>query len=1330
MVADPQFLSQNVPWPSAWQTDIQFGLPLAWWLPTFPIWSIAGGLLHAGLSWPVVERLIWLFPLYICLVLSPYVLALRLTASTPAAMAAAAVFSLNTWVVDLITRGHVSSLVAYALLPFAVLLGIDVLRHRNLKDAFLLGIITWLQVSFDIRYAYLTALIVAIFLGLSVLRERKVFFDRRLLAVSIVFIVTCIVANAYWLLPGTVSPVHLPSGYGAVQSFIDASRNLTLRNAVVGYYPFFEHLYSTDAFVGKLPPVYFYVWPCLIALVAWQHRASRFIVPFLIIWLIAVMLAAGPTSVVGFVSITFFKLFPGGRLFRDISKMYSLVLFSESILLAFLVMASANWLMRVRGWTESRAALSIAGALFFLNLALMGSAFDPLRLSNYAPSVATGPEQVVLNWIERNAAGHRVLFFPDMPPYMDPSPHLPVVLGGQMTAQFAPLGVASLNPDPANLYRFYEMPYARSFLCATDVRYIAVIDDPYHIYYEPWQFQIDHGTSLHFFRKLPWLREIRLAGSPSDDTTVVFKIADCSSEPAWAFNSATLFLGDSRALANASSNMRLDPTRRLLVIADDLRVPNVEGVFGDVIIGPDRYGARPYPLDDTKMRALLSHIYSTVPSNEASQATYTASDGNLAEPLHTLSDRSDVVLNVPVRGLYRLAVSTKEGDAALPQIVRPAQQSPSRLHELSHPNVTWLPPQGADLRGAIIRSNPSVEQAMPGRAIVSGDRITMTAEADGRFFLGSYLRTVMPLRSSVPLSSHPSVYLWYSNPFSPLLLRVDLVLKDTFGHYLLLPYYPSTDQNNWSIDVNDVAARAMLERRESMLPESRDRFWNATHASPDPTGLELTAVWIDLVKPNGVVSHAGDAVIKLVELRTANGKGFDGTPYEDRTPYEAVASVPIQPEIRSNSWNVSDFLSTDYLRFEARAHNAPIAEDDIEAGEDIDVRTADRRDHAGQVLKSSRDQLYLKYTANGTSQTEGIRWSNVAAWSITHQRTGFSVHLPLDIALSDKTLELSAGAAGAEAPQWSLDVQSGDGTVQKIHVGSANAPNGFSWREPITVSEPSQTFDLTGLTSDETEASGFAGERLWVDLRSLALSLGRDEPRARLLGIDVAWTFDGKVQDGTAVEGMIRYPKLLEPTLDPRFSSPKLSVDHLAIPSSRCRRITFERLECSPVLLNSGTHVVTIVENGGRVSPTINIVPIREHTPPRPAVLATRQINASELVLSGIGARRFVQVPMAYDDAWRLAVPPKSFRPTGIVFLDYLRLHNFFVTDRNHYQAWGNMNAWRDFGSTNEVILIYVRSAFCEAGAAMSILGLLTLAFIFWVFPGIFRNPSRFLTGS
>ena len=76
--------------------------------------------------------LIWFWPLFLCLVLAPYAFAYRLTRAPWAASVAAAFFAVNTWTISLVQRGHIPSLVGYALIPLVAQCGTRAIEDDEL----------------------------------------------------------------------------------------------------------------------------------------------------------------------------------------------------------------------------------------------------------------------------------------------------------------------------------------------------------------------------------------------------------------------------------------------------------------------------------------------------------------------------------------------------------------------------------------------------------------------------------------------------------------------------------------------------------------------------------------------------------------------------------------------------------------------------------------------------------------------------------------------------------------------------------------------------------------------------------------------------------------------------------------------------------------------------------------------------------------------------------------------------------------------------------------------------------------------------------------------
>jgi hypothetical protein len=315
---DASVLATYFPWPPRWAEFENTGYSLTYWSPGAPLSCIAGGLTQLGLSWNVIERVVWLLPFLVLSILGPYLLVYRVTRVPIAGAVAATFFALNTWMVGLTERGHIPSLVAYALMPFIFLMLMRFYARPSPMRAMGLAALVTLQATYDVRYAYITFVVV----GLFALSRWRAFNWRTLAPVAAgsgYAVLFWLVFNLYWLLPLLFNRLELRPNYGQLASFVGQSSFENLPHAIAMFFPFYHHATATDPF--KIDPVepWFYVIPTLvIASVAGAWR-RRWIPSLALVIAFGVTVLAG-NSVTGFIDRFLFVYLPGMFIFRDITK--------------------------------------------------------------------------------------------------------------------------------------------------------------------------------------------------------------------------------------------------------------------------------------------------------------------------------------------------------------------------------------------------------------------------------------------------------------------------------------------------------------------------------------------------------------------------------------------------------------------------------------------------------------------------------------------------------------------------------------------------------------------------------------------------------------------------------------------------------------------------------------------------------------------------------------------------------------------------------------------------------------------------------------------------
>lgn len=522
ILGDDQFrfsgsvIGSDFPWRSAWDGSVLFGSATADASPSYPLWSVAGALTRAGVDFSMVERLLWLWPLLACLVIAPYAFAYRLTRNPWAASIAAAVFAVNTWTVGLVQRGHIPSLVAYALMPFALLAWQSLIAKRTPWIALLFAAVVTLQVMYDLRYAYITAIacLISAAISFGLARSRRQLSSPARSAKTVLWVSLALLAfNSYWLVPQLLAPARLPAGYDTLPFYLSASSSESLWHALALFFPFYRYVQGTDPF-GQTPVEWaFFALPLLVAVSIIAARRRPWALALGACAFLGVVVVSGPDSPFGALNEFAFLHLPGMKLFRDCSKFTALVALSYSILLA-LGFGRAHAIVRMRtrggsGWIAAGSACVVIVAY----AGLMRDAYDPARHSNFAATTLSPSDIAMQAYLDRQPGFFRSVLYPTWRPMLVGTETHPVVSADTLLdSALQDGGLGDLFPPSATLVERLDSPLIPALLAEARVRYVIVDEDPNGELYKQFAYDVQYAESVEFFRTRPWLKEATAIG--------------------------------------------------------------------------------------------------------------------------------------------------------------------------------------------------------------------------------------------------------------------------------------------------------------------------------------------------------------------------------------------------------------------------------------------------------------------------------------------------------------------------------------------------------------------------------------------------------------------------------------------------------------------------------------------------------------------------------------------------------------------------------------------------------------------------------------------------
>ncbi len=495
-------------WPSSLDSTYGFGADLQAWLPSFPVWAVVGFLHRLGVNWSLLERLFWLWPLLVFLPLSPYIFLLRRGLAPGPAAVGALVFGFNTWTIGLIERGHLPALVAFTLMPLILNAMLVAIRSRRMRTGLVFAVLVAVQGVYEVRYAYLSLLVSAIVFAIHMITKPKAFAKPPVVTVVVAAYVAVIALSLYWLLPQIVDPLYLP-GFFTADALKAASGELTPLHALALFYPYFYHSETIDAFVVAPVGIAFCVVPVVAALGYYFRRRSSAVLAALVVWVLFVVLASGPTSVFKPVVYAVYNHVPGFSAFRDLTKLFSILSFCVAFGVALGLNRFAAYL-RLRKLHRAALLMPVVG-IAAVTL-VVHDAFNPLRMSNFSAATLRTDDQLVQQFIDTAPGRGRIVLFPLEPATFSGTRAHPTLSGSDLSLTSI-LGFDSfVPPSQQTVFSFFGSPYAAPLLRESAVQYLIVVDDPSHYSYSRAAFGISHDESVAYFDALHYLRRVKTIG--------------------------------------------------------------------------------------------------------------------------------------------------------------------------------------------------------------------------------------------------------------------------------------------------------------------------------------------------------------------------------------------------------------------------------------------------------------------------------------------------------------------------------------------------------------------------------------------------------------------------------------------------------------------------------------------------------------------------------------------------------------------------------------------------------------------------------------------------
>ncbi len=350
--------------PQIWLTDGLGTTNLA--ASIYPLRLIEGIIAKIGVEWPLIERLLFLWPSVLLPAFSSFWLARAVIGSNLGSAVASLVYTFNTYMLVLHT-GHLLLAVAFGLVPLVLWLYIKSLERPSFPLAVVVGLTAFASSFYEFRAFYLLAGVLMLYLLYHVARAGSLRRAQLVhtLAVGLLPFVIVGLLNAYWLIGlsqvGALSTNQL-FGRGL---FGDAYLNLP--RAATLFHPFWSGGQPTD-FVIQPIPTHFWLVPLAALGGLVLNIRNRRVVFFAIVAVIGVFLAKQSGGPFPHAYLWLYEHVPGFNAFREASKFYFLTALGYSVLIG----AFVAWLWRNRPGSAVRkagayAVITVLAGIFLWN---------------------------------------------------------------------------------------------------------------------------------------------------------------------------------------------------------------------------------------------------------------------------------------------------------------------------------------------------------------------------------------------------------------------------------------------------------------------------------------------------------------------------------------------------------------------------------------------------------------------------------------------------------------------------------------------------------------------------------------------------------------------------------------------------------------------------------------------------------------------------------------------------------------------------------------------------------------------------------------------------
>lgn len=465
----PQAVQELVPF-STWDTLFNNGmgqsaLPKIW----FDSYALSMVKLANILSWPLFERVVWFIPYVLVSFISAYFLSKKLGLSRNFNLLSGVVYSLNSYILLIVSGGQAGVFSAYAFLPITFSTFFSLTNKLSLKKSTIFSLILAFQLILDLRVGYMFLLAECV-LGLIYIISDRSNSVKKILYFFVIPGGIVLLLHFYWILPiilmGRNPASELPGIYTSSAS-LDFFSFAKFEDTISLLHPNWpENIFGKVAF---LRPEFLIIpllaFASLLFMSKEEYKRKVSLLSIVLLGLIGAFLAKGTNDPFGELYVFAFNTIPGFVMFRDPTKWYMLTAISFCILIPY-TLEHVSKIVSIRFKFKDVAIITSLVFLLFW-ACLLRDSFNGVVKGTLRPREISLQYQNLAKLIESNTEFSRTMWIPVYPTFAylsNTHPAIPAVEFFQATSE-------------ASLLQKLKMPESEKLLQNVSVKYVIVPED-------------------------------------------------------------------------------------------------------------------------------------------------------------------------------------------------------------------------------------------------------------------------------------------------------------------------------------------------------------------------------------------------------------------------------------------------------------------------------------------------------------------------------------------------------------------------------------------------------------------------------------------------------------------------------------------------------------------------------------------------------------------------------------------------------------------------------------------------------------------------------------